>query len=303
MGTHINGTTTTTTTTTTSTAKTSSSTNLKGYGVKPTSDKIETELIYVKHETNDGKRHYTLVNAVPGGERPTNSVNDVVKTTVYNLRGQEGNSHIDITGFQVLHAPSQFKDFDNKELIESDYYKEVVDLIKEQTGASRVFVFDHTIRKSGADDTTPDSRKPVSRAHVDQTTKAAIERVHRHMGEDAPGLLKKRFQIINVWRPFANPAYEFPLAFADGRTVSSGDLIPSALVYPTHEGETFAMAYNPNVNWYYVKDMKEDEVVFLKCYDSKPDVTKTTPHTAFDNGRKDVPKRQSIEIRTLVFYD
>ena len=41
----------------------------------------------------------------------------------------------------------------------------------------------------------------------------------------------------------------------------------------------------------------------IKCYDSKEDRARLTPHTAFSDDRspKDAPERQSIEIRALVF--
>ncbi|KAK0231528.1 hypothetical protein IW262DRAFT_1478703, partial [Armillaria fumosa] len=53
----------------------------------------------------------------------------------------------------------------------------------------------------------PDKRQPAISTHIDQTFEAAIARVHRHLPrEDVPGLLAKRFQIINLWRLIENPA-------------------------------------------------------------------------------------------------
>ena len=55
----------------------------------------------------------------------------------------------------------------------------------------------------------PDKRQPVKLAHVDQTTKSSIARVRRHLPQDeAPGLLERRFQIINLWRPISHAAID-----------------------------------------------------------------------------------------------
>lgn len=58
------------------------------------------------------------------------------------------------------------------------------------TGATRVDIFDHTIRRSdaeGIDSAT--NRKPVAQVHVDQTPLSGQRRVERHCGSDATRLL------------------------------------------------------------------------------------------------------------------
>jgi hypothetical protein len=52
--------------------------------------------------------------------------------------------------------------------------------------------------------------------------------------------------------------------------------------------------------------MATDEVVLLKCLDSNTDGTaRWTAHGSFDNPNApaDAPPRESIEIRTLYFFD
>ena len=103
-------------------------------------------------------------------------------------------------------------------------------------------------------------------AHIDQTTSASIARVHRHLPPDeAPERLKRRFQIINLWRPINVPALEWPLALCDYRSVDpKNDVFPVALLYPDREGETFSVKYNPNYKWKYVRGMTPDEIVLIK---------------------------------------
>ncbi len=71
------------------------------------------------------------------------------------------------------------------------------------TGAVRVFIFDHTIRRAAADvrDGTTILRGPGKRVHIDQSYPAAENRVKYHLSAEADELLKKRFQIINVSLP------------------------------------------------------------------------------------------------------
>mgnify|MGYP006955278394 FL=1 len=79
--------------------------------------------------------------------------------------------------------------------------------------------------------------------------------------------MKKRFQIINLWRPIHVPALEWPLALCDYRSVNpEKDAIPVALIYPDREGETYGISYNPEHKWKYLKGMTPDEVVLIKWW-------------------------------------
>jgi hypothetical protein len=68
------------------------------------------------------------------------------------------------------------------------------------TGATRVLIFDHTIRRAPADirDGAIQLRGPGKRVHIDQSYSASENRVKYHLPDEADELLKKRFQIINV---------------------------------------------------------------------------------------------------------
>ena len=182
-------------------------------------------------------------------------------------------------------------------------------------------------RRPGEVDDSPQKRQPVPRVHVDQTAESAAARVHRHLpANDAPELLKRRFQIINLWRPINHAAWDWPLALCDYRSVDTqNDLVPTTLRYPDREGETMSVKYNPNHKWKYLKGMEPDEFVLIKwcvgigfnrsgfgltricSFDSRDDgkTAILTPHTAFDDPSKPegAPLRESIELRLLVFYD
>ncbi len=70
-------------------------------------------------------------------------------------------------------------------------------------------------------------------------------------------------------------------------------------------GETYSVKYSPNHRWYYIPEMRTDEALLLKCYDSATDGrTRFGPHTAFTDPTTpaDAAPRESIELRTLVFH-
>jgi hypothetical protein len=91
----------------------------------------------------------------------------------------------------------------------------------------------------------------------------------------------------------------------DARSIAPQELVPSDLVYPDRIGETYAVTYNPEHKWYYFPQMRPNEVIFIKCFDSAENgPARFSAHSAFDDPTSpaDAPARQSIELRTLVFY-
>ncbi|KAJ6460955.1 hypothetical protein C8R45DRAFT_1108777 [Mycena sanguinolenta] len=260
----------------------------------------------------DGARAYQTVNAkIETGTRDRNFTLEGHDVEIHNLRGNESAATLDATGFQLLNYPAKHTSFANDAEIEKEYYPESIELIKKLTGASRVVLFDHTLRRRrpGEVDSAPDRRQPVSHVHIDQTPRSAVARVHRHLpAEDVPELLKRRFQIINLWRPISHPADDTPLALCDFRSVDpEADVLAVALVYPDREGETYGVKYNPKQRWTYFSGVKPEELILIKCYDSIQDgsVALFTPHTAFSDPKtpEGAPLRESIELRFIVFYD
>ena len=91
----------------------------------------------------------------------------------------------------------------------------------------------------------------------------------------------------------------------DATRVAFADFVPSDLVYRDRVGESYRVRYNPSHRWFYVPEMRADEAVLIKCYDSAEDGTaRFTAHSAFEDptAPADVLPRDSIELRTLVFH-
>ena len=274
---------------------------------RPTLDlpHVHAELHYVA-QMNERPRNYTF-DPPPGVPR-SNIVPETHVVPIYDLREIEADVSLDREGFELLGHRSAVKDFYNDDEVRSVYYPEAERLIAEVTGASRVFIFDHTVRRrvAGVDDRAPGTpRQPATRVHVDHTAKSGAQRVRDFFGDEAEELLKGRVQVINLWRPIRGPLRDAPLAVCDAQSVAPEDLVPSDLVYRDRVGETYAVNYNPGHRWFYVPDMQPDEALLLKCFDSATDGrARFMPHTAFADptAPDDILPRESIELRTLVFH-
>ncbi|KAL0953041.1 hypothetical protein HGRIS_007243 [Hohenbuehelia grisea] len=255
-----------------------------------------------------GQVPYLYVHDPPQGVPRSNIETEEHEVVVQDVRGKEDTVGLDKTGFQFVKHVSAEKDFDDEERIQKVYYKEIEELLKKATGAKRIFIFDHTIRRNydnaSLEGAPASFRGPVKRVHIDQTFAASVARVHHHLGAEADRLLKSRVRIINVWRPIQNPVAHDPLGVADYYSIDvDNDLVSSRHIYPDREGATFAVKYSPKHRWYHLANQRPDEVTLIKCFDSETDRARLTPHSAFADttSPESAPRRQSIEVRALVF--
>ncbi len=214
---------------------------------------------------------------------------------------------LEVTGFEFIDHDTKVTDFFDVEQIKSVYYPEIEALIKEHTGASRVVVFDHTLR-SGDEEARNEKklREPVLSVHNDYTEWSGPQRVRDLLpADEAEDLLTRRFAIVQVWRPIRNPIQSNPLAICDARTLSTDSLIASERRFPHRVGETYRISYDPNQRWFYFPNMRRDEALIFKVYDSETDGrARFTAHTSFadPNTPAGAPPRESIEMRALVFF-
>jgi len=254
------------------------------------------------------ERPHTLTYEPPAGVARTNIVNETHRVPIYDLRPVADTLSLDREGFTLVRAPSAVGNFYDEDELRRVYYPEAERVIAQATGAARVFVFDHTVRKRvwGGEDRAPGMpRQPVGRVHVDHTAKSGPQRVRDFLGADADALLKGRLQIINLWRPIRGPLRDAPLAVCDAGTVAPHDLVTTDLVYRDRVGEILSVTYNPDHRWYYAPDMQPDEALLLKCYDSATDGrARFMPHSAFEDPTTpaDILPRESIELRTMAFH-
>ena len=213
---------------------------------------------------------------------------------------------LDREGFVLLHKQTAVTDFYNEEQIKAVYYPECERVMREATGAARVVAFDHIVRNATMAAIKGSGIKmPAKGVHNDYTAWSSPKRVRDLMGDEAEALLQNRFAIINLWRPIRGPLVESPLALCDAQSLENENLIASDLKYPDRTGETYSITYNPNQRYYYFPRMQADEAVLIRCFDSALDGPRRfSAHTGFDDPETpaDAPPRESIEVRTLVFF-
>jgi hypothetical protein len=203
------------------------------------------------------------------------------------------------------------------------------------TGASRVHVFSHLVRRDTVEanqnalaalektsneiaDTHGFGKVvPARFAHIDQSLDGAYTLLKDNLPEEAATLAKKRWGTINIWRPLATIRRD-PLAVCDARTIEEEDLARvQAKLPPKSEGkgyydsvskgdgfESLELRANPNHKWYYTSNLTPDECLIFKIADSRKSAKGRSGHTAFmDPSTTDDSPRESMEIRSFLFYD
>jgi hypothetical protein len=268
---------------------------------------VETTLNYTRRSAI---RPVNYTYDPPEGVPRSSGEIDLRAVTVYDGRRTSGLG-LDRSGFELIAHESSLGDweaFKDAQIVKTVDYPEVAAALKRRTGASKVLIFDHTLRDTTAVPGRAALREPVRRVHDDQTLRSAPGRVQKHLpAEEAAWRLERRFAIINFWRPVGGRVQRAPLGICDARTIKTDDLIPSDLVYPDWTGETYAFAYSPRHRWHWYPQQSPHEATLLKVYDSATDGrARLTAHTAFDLPETpDVaaaPARRSIEARALVFW-
>jgi hypothetical protein len=266
-------------------------------------DTIEATLNYI---VDDGKPVFTIVAAPGDRDSRSAATPDPRRLTIHNGRPHAKDFALERNGFHFVGHDTKVKDFYDEDEIRRVYYPEMVELVKAESGAKRVVVFDHTLRT--ADDELRETKKireVVRRVHNDYTEWSAPQRVRDILPNEAEELLKRRFAIIQTWRPIRHPVETYPLAMADAQTLAPDDMIVSERRAPGRIGQTYAIKYNPAHKWYWFPRMRREEAYVFKVFDSMKDGrARWTAHTAFEDPTTTphARPRESIEIRTMAFF-
>src|SRR5262245_11565639 len=260
-----------------------------------------------------------LTYAVDTGEKPVNETfgpgnirrrNTGVKeqrpVQIHNGRALVSQFALDRHGFVFVDHPTAVADFFHPDQLKTVYYPEIERLVQSVSGATRVVVFDHTLRSGDEGEREAKLiREPVLSVHNDYTEWSGPQRVREFLPDEADQLLKHRFAIIQVWRAINRPIQANPLAIADARSLASSDLIAAERRYPYRVGETYQVRYNPEHRWFYFPEMRRDEALVFKVYDSARDGrARFTAPTSFvvPAPPADAPPPHSHGVRTFAFF-
>lgn len=267
---------------------------------------LESVTVEIPYTIDTGEK---LVNETFGPNnirRRRTGTEDIRPMIVANGRLLTDRFSLDEQGFVFVEHKTKVADFFAADQLKAVYYPEVKELIKNVAGALRVEIFDHTLR-SGNESEREEKliREPVLSAHNDYTEWSGPNRVREFLPDEAEALLEHRFAIIQVWRAINQPIQANPLALADAKSVSLEDLMVAERRYPHRVGQTYRLKYNAKHRWFYFPQMRRDEALVFKVYDSEKDGrARFTPHTSFadPNSPVNAPARQSIEVRAFAFF-
>ena len=260
----------------------------------------------IRYTVNTGEKPVSLSRTLGGRIEYRNCTFAEHTVKIHNGRNEVDAFVFDQHGFVFVDHATRVMDFYERDEVETVYYPEAEALIRQVTGATRVHIFDHTVRSGDVARQEMGLREPLKQVHNDYTDRSGPQRVRDLLPEEAEDLLRYRFMIVQVWRPIATVVVSEPLAICDARSVAETDLIATERRHPNRVGETYTLSYNPGHRWYYFPKMQRDEAIVFKVYDSAiGDHARFTAHSSFNDPQTPdaAPPRESIELRALVFFN
>ncbi len=263
----------------------------------------------------------------------------------------DGAKRLHVNGFELHQQPLENADIDflSHQDVVSRHYPECVELLKELTGARYAFAFDHNVRWAEAEERKQQTgqgqqvQRPIRLVHGDYTLTSAPQRLRdltapprindtlRPFLKEGESLIPEklvdealsdsgRFAMINLWRNIHHePVQRDPLGFCDAQTIRAEDLVVFELHYTDRIGENYFAHGAERHRWYFFPDMRDDEVVLIKQWDSagafassrglEMDAGSSKPcslnfHSAFEDPLTPdgAPDRRSIEVRCIAIF-
>jgi hypothetical protein len=210
-------------------------------------------------------------------------------------------------GFELLSHVTAVKNFFDPAEVERVFFPEIIAEAKRINGAVHAVAFGPVPRSD--DPNSKQGRLPAFGAHVDYGRRTIEEMTRPLLGDKADYWFSKRVVLMNFWRPITT-VYRSPLALCDASTVSPDDLYDSEIRGGLDDATRgslygFNLSYNPAHRWYFVNQMRPDEMLAFKLYDSDASQPQFTGHTAFNDPDTpaDAPPRHSMEVRTVAFIE
>ncbi len=217
---------------------------------------------------------------------------------------------LDREGIVLVPHKTRVKDFRDQAAARLAYATEIERLILDLSGASKVLVmggFGLRYAERSPDYGTGVNSHPARFIHIDYTDVSAPGLLANAAGAPRPG---QRIAGYNIWRVVSDPPQDVPLAVCDAGSVDMADLVRGDAYFdvgpePWWTFEAFLVRHNPRHRWLYYSNMRRDEALVFKSYDSDPAQPVRVPHTAFNDpsAPADASARVSVEARAFAFFD
>ena len=276
-------------------------------------EEIEAPFFYLKDTSK------TPINRQTNTAKDTNDFQATRDPTVMKIKNGRllaTDPSLDREGFAFFKQVSKVVNFFDDSELDTIYNLEIEDLIRRASGGREVVVFDHTRRSTAPEQREKyNARDPVPAPHSDYSDTSAEQRMQDVFGKQVSDKLNRRFAMVNAWRSMTGTIEEWPIAVCDARTVNENLLVDTYRHAPHRAEPSFEYArssstrhaaFDSSHRWYYYPEMKRDEVLLFKNYDTLKDGTaRFALHSAFeDPSTPQNPRpRESIETRAFVFFD
>jgi hypothetical protein len=236
---------------------------------------------------------------------------------IRNGRPVQDTFRTDMHGFEIVSHRSAVHEFTDKAEVDAAYIPEVIEFVKERTGADEVVSRGAVLRRS-ASPAEHASQPQAALVHIDYGPEGAAmtaPRVYAEHFPDGPGY--RRALAASVWRVFSPPPQDWPLAVCDFRSLSDDEGLPNQLYFVDRlPDDPFAEVdeskiitsgsefhYNPDHEWWYFPNMTRAEVLFFVFHDSDHSRPWRVRHSAFrDPTVEAAVPRHSIEVRMFAFF-
>lgn len=284
----------------------------------PTDRTVTARLDYIRPDSRLNRRY-----VAPGAEMNTGHYES---RTVTIADARQAGSFFTLSGhgFELIHHKSAVTDFRDADALGALYLREMERVVQRLTGADKVIAFGALLRDvenpgegaqpAGTDvhtDFTPRRARSLARSLLEK------ESLPDKAGEQTRAY--SRFEAINLWRALSPAPQNMPLALCDAGSVDDTEGVANSMVRVDRlpEGEDVArplseeeqmleaslFTFRPYHRWYYYPDMRPDELLVFRLYDSRETGPWRTPHAAFfDTSVPHPVPRVSVEARTVAYF-
>ncbi len=235
--------------------------------------------------------------------------------TIHDVRPVAAQLALEEGGFRLVDHPTAVTDFTDEAQVTNIYMPEITALVRELTGAPKVVTTRTVLRWSerAGDTTAFINSRPARFVHVDYSRQSFDDFARMHLatvGEPDPERwLAGRYVAYNIWRVTTPPPQDVPLTVCDARTTRPEDVVTGEAVIdrkgmPEMRFGSSLYHHNPAHRWFYFSNMRPDEAIVFKAFDSERGRVQGCPHSAFNHPdcAPDVPPRGSVEIRAYAYY-
>lgn len=233
--------------------------------------------------------------------------------TIRDARPIREQFDLDQQGFALLDHKSSVTHLRDPKQLDRVYHDEVGSFIKSVSGADivlpyRIYLQCRLSQRAPGENGNATTR-PAGFAHADITEKTFRDWVRWVQDDEkVPVPAFRRAALYQTWRAVSKPPHDYPLTLADARHTRTGHYVVmdniTSLEKDDHTVETRLGLYDPAQQWYYFSNMRDDELLVFKGYDSQYNDAQTVLHTGFDNTglHPDASPRESIEARFFAFW-